>query len=40
MGLPGWTADVARHPGVELITVTEENRDALPAQLRRVCARF
>lgn len=32
-GLPGWTADVARHPGVELITVTEENRDALPAQL-------
>jgi nucleoside-triphosphatase len=32
-GLPGWTAAVAAHPAVELITVTQANRDRLPACL-------
>ncbi len=39
-GFPGWTRDIATHPGVTLITVTEESRDALPdailARLRAV----
>lgn len=32
-GFPGWTAAIAAHPAVELLTVTPENRDALPALL-------
>lgn len=29
-GLPEWTAAIAAHPRVELLTVTQENRDTLP----------
>ena len=29
-GFPGWTRSIADHPDVELITVTEDNRDGLP----------
>ena len=32
-GFPGWTKAIVTHPNVELITVTEDNRDALPALL-------
>ena len=33
-GFPGWTKTIADHPNVELITVTEDNRDALPGLIR------
>ena len=33
-GFPGWTKSIASHPNVELITVTEDNRDALPELIR------
>lgn len=32
-GFPGWTKAIAAHPGVELVTVTEENRDGLPEMI-------
>lgn len=32
-GFPGWTKAIAAHPGVALITVTADNRDALPERL-------
>lgn len=32
-GFPGWTKTIADHPNVELITVTEGNRDALPERI-------
>ncbi|SBW10301.1 conserved hypothetical protein [uncultured Eubacteriales bacterium] len=32
-GFPGWTRAIAEHPRVELIEVTEENRNALPEEL-------
>ena len=32
-GFPGWTRAIALHPGVEVVTVTAENRDALPELL-------
>ncbi|BDF71697.1 hypothetical protein CE91St41_10760 [Oscillospiraceae bacterium] len=32
-GLPGWTAAIAAHPAVRLVTVTKENRDSLPERL-------
>ena len=32
-GFPGWTKAIVTHPNVELITVTEDKRDALPALL-------
>ena len=34
-GFPGWTAEIARRSDVEIITVTEENRDSLPLLLRQ-----
>lgn len=34
-GFPGWTGEVARHRAVEVLTVTEENRDAVPLLLRQ-----
>ena len=33
-GFPGWTKAISTHPNVELITVTEDNRDALPELIR------
>ena len=33
-GFPGWTRAIADHLNVELITVTEGNRDALPELIR------
>jgi molybdopterin-guanine dinucleotide biosynthesis protein A/nucleoside-triphosphatase THEP1 len=34
-GLPGWTAELAARPDVEIITVSDENRDELPERLAR-----
>lgn len=34
-GFPGWTAAVANRPDVEVLSVTEENRDSLPLLLRQ-----
>lgn len=34
-GFPGWTGEVARHRAVETLTVTKENRDAVPLLLRQ-----
>ena len=32
-GFPGWLDRLRAHPKIRLITVTEENRDALPGQI-------
>ena len=36
----GWLEEIRNHPKVQLITVTEQNRDELPQQLTRYYAPF
>ena len=39
-GAMGWLEDIRNHPKVQLITVTEQNRNDLPLQLAEYYAPF